>query len=310
MPAAEALPRPRLSRGAREAIIVSLVGNGVLVVAKLWLGWRADSLAVVADGFHSLADSFTTLLVLLGLWAATKAPDKSHPYGHGRAEYVGTLVLATLLVVVGFELARTAVDRLRDHDAATVDASWLLIVVLLATVPAKEWMARYTQARARTDESHLLAADALHHRLDSLTSLAVAAGLLGVRAGYGWLDDLLAVAVSLVVALSGLALGAGAAHRLLGREADPVLRARLVEASASVAGVREPHEICVHDYGATVAVSLHAYVDGDLTLRAAHALTETMEARLRAVVRGPVVVHLEPWPESDETRHSGEQNHL
>jgi len=295
VPATETLPRPRLSRGARQAIAVSLLGNGVLVVAKLGLGWRAGSLAVVADGFHSLVDIFTTLLVLLGLWAATKAPDASHPYGHGRAEYVGTLVLATLLVVAGFELARTAAGRLRDPGDAAVDANWLLIVMMLATVPAKEWMARYTRRRARADESHLLAADALHHRLDSLTSLAVAAGLLGVRAGFGWLDDLLAVAVALVVALSGLALGAGAAHRLLGREADPALRAQLVEAAASVQGVREPHEIRVHDYGATVAVSLHAYVDGDLTLRAAHALAEAVEARLRTVVQGPVVVHLDPW---------------
>lgn len=287
-------PPTDMSALARRAVTVSLVGNGILFGGKLALGLQINSLSVQADAFHSLSDSFTTLIVLLGLWAATKAPDEHHPFGHGRAEYIGTLVLAVLLVVAGFELGRAAFSNLWQDAHHDINASWPAVMIILATVVAKEGMARYVQAIGRAEDSNLISADALHHRMDALTSFAVALGLMGVLAGYPVLDDVLGLVVAGVVAYSGLALGSEAASLLLGRKPSVELERRIAEAVLQVQGVSAPHRIWVHDYGSSRAVSLHVGVDAQLTMLEAHELAHEVESRLATMIHGPIMVHLDP----------------
>ena len=293
-------PSAGLSTKARKAILLSLVGNGILFGGKLALGWRINSLSVVADAFHSLSDSFTTLIVLLGLWGATKAPDEHHPFGHGRAEYIGTLVLAVLLVVAGFELGRAAFSNLWNDAHHDIEASWAAVFIILMTVGAKEAMARYVQRIGQEEASNLLGADALHHRMDALTSLGVALGLMGALAGYPVMDDLLGLVVAGVVVYSGLALGSEAASLLLGREPSAEMERRIAQAVLDVEGVSAPHRIWVHDYGTSQAVTLHVGVDAQLPLGEAHKLADEVERRLKTLIHGPIMVHLDPEDLIDE----------
>ncbi len=284
----------RLSPGARLAVYISLGGNGVLFLGKLALGWHINSLSVVADGFHSLSDSFTTLLVLLGLWAAAKAPDAHHPYGHGRAEYIGTLIMAVLLVVIGLELGRTALGSIWGGSSRDIQAGPATILFIFATAAIKEAMAQYIYGLGRAEDSQLICADALHHRLDALTSLAVGIGLIGVWAGAGFMDDLLTLVIGGFIIYSGMSLGSGAVRILMGGEPSPELEKRIIQTVLSVEGVLSPHRIWVHDYGSSREVTLHIGVDGDLPLRDAHDLADIVESRLEELVSGTVIVHIDP----------------
>ena len=241
----------RLSPSARQAVVIGLAGNGILFIVKLGLGWHINSLSVVADGFHSLSDSFTTLLVLLGLWAAAKAPDDHHPFGHGRAEYIGTLVLAVFLIVIGFEVGRTALSSLWEGTTRDVQVGPGILVLVLITAAFKEAMAQYIFKLGRDEDSRLIQADALHHRLDAITSLGVALGLVGVWAGLEVSDDLMALAVGIFVIYSGFDIGSEAARMLMGREPSSELEARIVKAALEIEGVHAPHRIWVHDYGSS-----------------------------------------------------------
>lgn len=284
----------KLSPRARLVICISLMGNISLFVIKVVLGHSIGSLSVVADGFHSLSDCLATMMVFLGLWAATKKADKHHPFGHGRSEYIGTMVLGVLLIVAAFELAREAVMNLFSSDDVDIDVTPWAIIIVLGAALVKTWMYKYIADLGRLEKSELIYADALHHRVDAITSIAVGAGLLGVAAGYPALDAILTLVVAGLVAHTGYEMGRGAASILMGREITPEMKEWIKERVMTVDGVHNPHDIVIHDYGATKSISIHVDIDPKLNLEQAHEITDKVVECLRNSFKGQILVHADP----------------
>jgi cation diffusion facilitator family transporter len=175
---------------------LGMVVNIALSVIKVIIGLLASSLALVADGIHSLSDFATDVAVLLGIRLGSKEPDQSHPYGHGRAETFSAGLIALILIVVGGAMiyyATLAIAR----DEITAPHLGVLIAAVIS-IASKEWLYRATQKVAIQSHSPALYANAWHHRSDAFSSVAVVIGYVSLQFGFGHGDQVAAIAVGMM----------------------------------------------------------------------------------------------------------------
>ena len=270
----------------------SILINIVLFVIKLLAGISIRSVALIGDAVHTLSDSATSVVVIIGFKIARKPSDKEHPFGHGRMEAVAALIVAVLLFVAGFEVMKSSVLAiLRPHSDA---ASWWLVLVIAATVLVKELMARFSYRLGDMIDSAALRADALHHRSDAVSTTLVVVALVAGRFDYKYFDGVMGGFVALVIFYSGYKVAKEAVTPLLGaapsRE-DIEQVEQIAMAHEAVSGV---HDIIMHSYGYTSVVSLHIEVPDDKPPFELHEIAEEIEARIGAKRGGMVVVHIDP----------------
>ncbi|AAM02783.1 cation diffusion facilitator family transporter [Methanopyrus kandleri] len=196
----------------RRGALIGIYGNILLSVLKIAIGHIASSWALVSDGVHSLGDTVSSVMVLLGAKVARKPPDARHMYGHYKAEALAGLGVSMMVTFTGLLLLWESLMRLRNPEPPT---STLPLVVALGTVAAKEGMYRYTLRLAERVGSSALKADAKHHRSDALSSVAASVGIAGALLGYPWADPGAALVVSLMIAHMGLELCWESVHELM-----------------------------------------------------------------------------------------------
>jgi len=297
----------RARYGILQAVI-SIVGNLVLFGIKLAFGITVHSVALVADAAHSLGDLVTSVIVLIGFRVARKPADVRHPYGHGRAEPIGTLIIAILLIIAGVEFAHVSFDRLRDPEP--VRASALVIAVLVVAIVFKEWMARLSTEFGRRIESDMLKADAWHHRSDAISTVLVIAAIVGAWRGVYWLDGLLGIGVAVLIAGTGFHLARNMVSRLMGEAPSREIVAQIISAAASVRGVQGVHGVEVHDYGDRQIAVLHVEVAPDLPTGQSHEIARGVEETLRRRLGVAPVVHIDLRQTADQGRDRQEVQHL
>jgi cation diffusion facilitator family transporter len=235
---------------------------------------------------------------------AASPPDQKHPHGHGRAEALGTLGLAAMLIVTAVEFAHPAFDRLMlafsapdPEQAQAVQAmqatGWWIVPILLVFWAFKEWMARFSGDLGRAISSSALVGDAQHHRSDALATLLVVCSFVGVKVGHPWLDGLFGLGVAAFIGWAGLSLAWQMISRLMGEAPSEDLLERIVAAAASVRGVRGVHGIEVHDYGQHKVASLHVEVAPRMKTGESHKLATLVEEALRRRLDLAAVVHVE-----------------
>jgi cation diffusion facilitator family transporter len=294
----------RTSIGLLEGWI-SIVVNMVLTVIKVWLGLLTGSLALLADAFHTFADSGTSVLVVFGFRMARKPPDEKHPFGHGRVESVTGLVIAVLLGVIALEMGRAAVDRLL-HPRPVIAPAWVIAIVFVAMV-IKELLARFSFDLGEFIDSSALIADAWHHRSDVLATGLVIVAFLGARWGVPWLDGAMSVGVAVLIAWAAYSTMNQALGPLLGEPAGEGTLQAIGEIARSVPGVRGVHDVMVHRYGLTNVISLNIEVSADQSPMVLHALSETVEDRVAERFPGHAIVHVDPV-DRDHVRYGEVEN--
>lgn len=156
--------------GYREGV-VSVVLNLLLFVLKYYAGIVSASVALIADAWHTLSDSLTSLVVIFGIRMSSRKPDKEHPFGHGRWEQISAIIIAILLAVVGLEFVKDSIGRLSSREAA--DFGWWAYGATLVSIIVKEGLAQYAFRIARITGNASVKADGWHHRSDALSSLMV-----------------------------------------------------------------------------------------------------------------------------------------
>lgn len=271
---------------------VSLTISVVLSALKAWLGMITGSISLIADAVNNLADIGSSLVVALGFRWARKPRDMEHPFGHGRAEAVVTLVLSMILIGVAIEVAQSGVKRLLHPEP--LGASWGVVAAVLATVGIKAWLAGFAGRLARATGSETLLADAWNHRFDILCTSLVFVALVGSRFGWEEVDGWAGLGVSLFIAWTGARFAKNAVHTLIG-EAPPEADLKAIEKLASgVDGVRGTHELAVHAYGDVRLISLHIEVDANQTVLCAHEMAERVESAISQALNARVVVHVDP----------------
>jgi len=283
----------RARYGALEAW-VSIVGNVVLFGIKLTLGLLINSMALIADSLHTLSDTGTSIVLLVGFRVAKKPGDREHPFGHQRMEPIAALVIAVLLLVAAFELLRSSVGRIVTPTVEMGRISWLVWLIVAGTVLAKECMARFARQLGRMSRSTVLLADFWHHRSDALSTLVVLLAFVALRLGWSWVDGLAGAAVALVVGYSGYIVARDAINPLLGERPSTELLETIKSAARQVSGVQGVHDVIVHRYGQLKLVSLHIEVSADEPVQKLHALSEEVEAVLEKHLGGSAVVHIDP----------------
>jgi len=272
--------------------IVSIIGNIILAVLKLIFGLMTNSIALLADAFHTGSDILTSAVVLVGFKLAKKPADIEHPYGHGRIEPIATLIISLLLIWAGIEFAHASYDRL--HDPPGVEWNAAAFGLMLLSTGVKEWMARFALALGKRIKSDMLKADAWHHRSDAAASAFVAISLGATFFGYQKVDSVFGFLVAILIIYTGFNLLRSMVDVLVGKAPSQDLIDRIVKTGLSVEGVEQVHDINVHDYGHQKVVSLHVVISGDTETSRSHHLAELVEKSIGESLNASAVVHVDP----------------
>lgn len=272
---------------------LSIFVNLGLFVLKLLIGLSLRSISIMADAVHSLSDVATSIILVVGIRLSTKPPDQRHPFGHGRAELITSVIIACLLVVVGYEFIANGIGRINVPTMLPPDVR--VVIVLGVTIIIKELLARLTFSLSRAIGSPALYADAWHHRTDSFSTVLVIIGLVLYRAGVLWVDGVLGVVVGLFIIYTGITLIRESASSLMGEAPSPKLINRIKMLALSCDGIRDVHHIHVHDYGGKLEITIHICLKADMPLDAAHTKASEVEACIKeSITDAEITVHTEP----------------
>ncbi len=281
-------------RQIKSITYIGIVVNIALAVVKVVVGSLAGSLALVADGLHSISDVATDAAVLLGLRLGSKEPDQSHPYGHGRAETFSAGLIALVLILVGGAMIYYATMAIA-RDAVTVPRLAVLIAAIVS-IAAKEWLYRATQKIAVQSHSPALYANAWHHRSDALSSVAVVIGFISLEFGFGHGDQVAAIAVGLMIIWVGVRVVSDSLRELSESAVDSDTIEHIRDVINADSSIRQWHKLRTRTVGREVFLDLHILVDPDLDIAAAHQISESLEHALDEQITRPVniTVHIEP----------------
>jgi cation diffusion facilitator family transporter len=283
-----------VGRGVRRVLWITLLLNLCVSGGKLLVGTLSGSLAMVADGYHSLVDGSNNVLGLLMSRFAYAPPDRGHPYGHRKFETAATLLIGAALVAVAYDVVAGAFSRTGHPDGQAPVIGGLNWAVMIATMAMNLLVSTYEAREGRRLGSDFLTADSAHTRSDLYVSLGVVASFAADRAGLAWADAVVAAGIGAVIAVQAVRILVGAFHVLTDRMAlDPD---QVVPLVLGVGGVRGVRDIRTRGGPDAVYIDLVVHLDGDMTLRAAHDVADRVEEVLRE--KRPeivdVVVHVEP----------------
>lgn len=284
-------PSIRIRVGTFEGWLATLV-NVILFGVKFALALTIHSIALMADAFHSLADGLSSFIIIVAFKVSGKPADVEHPYGHGRAEYIGTLVLSLLIVVTGVEFIRSSFGRI--EAPAIEESTPLMIGIVLSTAVIKEILARISLYLGVLIDSDSLKADAWHHRSDAFSSIAPIASMVLANFGKAHWDGILGVGVGLFIVWVGFSVGRGAIDSLLGKPPGPELMERIRSSAQSIEGIIDVHSIVVHSYGLRRFISLHMEVDQDESQLNSHRMASQLMEALSRALHANVNVHVDP----------------
>lgn len=287
-------PNVRAKYGYLEGT-VSIIGNTLLFVLKLFLGIFINSIALIADAFHTLSDSGTSGVVILGFKMAKKPPDKEHPFGHGRVEYIATLIVAILLILIGLGFIQQSIERfLNLGEFVNSDYALIIGVIIIISAVIKELLAQFSTSLGKKIKSDVLIADAWHHRSDAIASVAVGLGIIGANYGFPLLDPIFGIIVSMIIIYVGIDLIRNSSNLLIGNAPDEEIVRKIKNIVGSIEDVKGIDEISMHDYGITKVVSLQVKVENDLKLDEAHEIADRIENNIKNNMNFSTIIHLEP----------------
>lgn len=280
------------SKDAYRQGILSIIVNILLFVAKYYAGIISGSIALITDAWHTISDSASSLVLIIGTKLASKPADKEHPYGHGRIELITALIIGILLVLIGFNFLSNAINKLINREAA--DFGTLAIGVTIASILLNEFLAQFAFYLARKRENPSLKADGWHHRSDALSSVIILVGIL-VGSYWWWMDGVLGIIMAGFIFYAGYGIFKEVVNPLIGMEPKDDLVKKVKAISNRIAGRDiEAHHFHIHQYGAHTELTFHILIEGDLSLQKAHDLADRIEKEISVSLDIEATIHVEP----------------
>lgn len=281
---------------------VGIVLNLVLCLAKGLVGLASGSVSIVADAVNNLSDASSNVVSLVGFKLASRPPDEGHPYGHGRFEYLASLVIAVLVTAVGIELVRSGAERIVEPEP--VEFSWALVGVMLVSAAVKAWMMSFNKTLGHRIESEALTATGVDSRNDALTTVAVLACTLVSQLTSLELDGWVGLAVGLFVLVSGLELVRDAVNPLLGAAPSAEFVEHIHDKIMSYPGVLGTHDLMVHDYGpGRKFASAHVEMPAEESPLVTHDTLDNIERDFRENDGLMMTLHMDPIVTNDPGLH-------
>ncbi len=284
---------------------VGILCNLLLFAGKLVVGLLSGSVSIMADAMNNLTDATSSVVTLVGFRLSERPADEDHPYGHARYEYLSGLAVAALIVVIGFELAKTSLEKIITPAAVAFTVPTVL--VLVGSVAVKLWLSTFNRTLGKHIDSQALLATAADSRNDVISTTAVlAAGIVELLTDWQ-IDGYVGMAVALFILYSGVMLGKETISPLLGETASPELRKLIVETVEGSPLVLGYHDLMVHDYGPGQRfASLHVEMDQHEDPLLCHELIDNMERTCLKLHNIHLVIHYDPIvvgdPATDEMR--------
>jgi len=277
---------------------VGIVCNALLCAAKLLMGTLFGSISVTADAVNNLSDASSSIITLVGFKLSAKPADKEHPYGHARIEYLAGLAVSVLIIVIGFELARTSLDKILHPTP--VAFSWLTVAVLAGSIGVKLWMAMFNRTIGRRIGSATLEATATDSRNDVISTAAVLAALVLGQATHLVLDGWMGLAVALFILYSGIGLIKETVDPLLGEAPSEELAQHIARKVLSYDGVLGTHDLMVHDYGpGRCFASVHVEMAAEKDVLESHDIIDNIERDFHDNDNIHLVIHYDPIQTGD-----------
>ena len=249
---------------------IGIAINLILSVIKIVGGLFANSMALVADGIHSVTDIVTDVTVLIGVHFGSKQADPKHPYGHGRIETFSAAIIASVLVAVGLGMVYKAGISIAEADVRKPGMPVLFIALI--SIVAKEILYRVTKKVAIASHSSALYANAWHHRSDAFSSIAVAIGFVSVILGFKYGDHIAAIAVGIMIILVGWHIIADCFHEFTESAVDQGTIDNITNIINANSSIRQWHKLRSRTVGREVFLDLHILVDPNLSISAAHSI--------------------------------------
>lgn len=270
-----------------------IVCNLLLFFGKLLVGWLANSVSIIADAVNNLSDASSSVVTLLGFKMAQQPADAEHPYGHARYEYLSGLVIAALILIIGFDLAKSSLRKIIHPEV--VEFSIATFVVLLISIGVKLWMTGFFRSLGRRIRSTTLEATSVDSRNDVIASSAV---LLGCLVGYFLhinIDGIVGLAVAIFILYSGVDIARETISPLLGKQADPELVDRITKLVLSHEKILGIHDLLVHDYGpGQCFATLHAELSAEEDPLECHDIIDDIERDALEQMNVHLVIHYDP----------------
>lgn len=281
--------------------LIGTAVNSILIVLKFIAGFVGRSSAMVADAVHSLSDFVTDVIVLIFVKIAGKPRDKGHEYGHGKFETLATVIIGFILVIAGIGLMINGIELVVKSIKGEVLPQPGIIALIIAAVSivSKEWLYHFTISKGKEVNSQAVIANAWHHRSDAISSIGTLIGIAGAMfLGDRWriLDPLAAIIVSLFIIKSGYDIMKPCVEELLEASLPDEQQDEIMNIVTSIPGIKNVHNLRTRRIGNGIAIDLHAKMDGNLSLSAAHAIATLAEKALKQRFGADtfVNIHMEP----------------
>jgi cation diffusion facilitator family transporter len=271
---------------------ISIIVNLVLGSIKLFIALIIGSLSLLADAIHSLSDMATSFILIISFYWGRKPSDAEHPFGHGRIEQIGALVMAVLIGVTGLELIKSGIERIASPSE--VQVNYTAIVILILTIIIKEILGRISTYYGIKIQSLALEADSWHHRTDAISSFLAIIAIVAAQTGIIMADGIGGIIIGIFIIYVGIDIIKQTGFQLLGTRASEELFNNVEKLAKGIEPVFAIHEMICHEYGSQKVISFHLEIPDYLTLSEAHSIAEKVEAIIYEEMQIHTTVHLDP----------------
>lgn len=282
---------------AKKSVSISIFGNLILSIIKIFSGVIGNSNALVADGIESLTDFISSILVFFGIKYANKPADKDHPYGHGKAEPLMTFLIVILMVIAaGLIIYQSILNIQISREAPQHFTLYILGFIIIF----KEFLFQYISKTGKKTKSTILIADAWHHRSDAITSLAAFIGIaLAIFMGKGWesADDWAAIIGGIIILYNAYKIFRPALSEIMDEHMYDDFIYQIRKTSNEVEGVKDTEKCFIRKHGMSFIVDLHLIVSGEISVKKGHEISHNVKDKL--IKKHPeisdVLIHIEPF---------------
>lgn len=283
------------------ASVVGLISNLLLTIIKLAIGVMISSVSVTADAINNLSDTASSIITIIGFRLSSMPADKEHPYGHGRIEYISALMVAFMVILVGFQFIQTSFDRIMNPVPVKFEIYSFLVLII--SISLKVWLSAFNKDLGEKINSQSLKATATDALGDVMTTSVVVISIIIGRFTSLPVDGIIGIVVSLLIMYNGYGLVKDTISPLIGEAPDQELMDSIYKDVFDYDYISGAHDLIVHTYGAgRTMATIDVEFPAEVGVIAIHEIIDKMERELGEKYNLTLVIHMDPLgPESNES---------
>ncbi|NMB33976.1 MAG: cation transporter [Clostridium sp.] len=276
---------------------IGIACNALLFLAKVITGLLINSIAVISDAFNNLSDLGSSLIIIFAAKLGKRPPDPEHPHGHGRYEYIATLIVSFIIFAVGLELLRGSFGKVIKPEK--VIYSTASIIILVISIIVKIWMFFYNGYIGGIIDSSVNRATALDSLNDAVATSSILIGTLLGRVSDFPFDGIMGIVISVLIMYTGFSIAKDSVNLLLGSSPDPELIKKINSIVFQSECVRGTHDLKIHDYGpGKIFASIHAEISYEDSITDIHSEAGRIQERIKEELGIDIVIHMDPAKDS------------